>query len=702
MKHTILIFLCLCSAPLLAQQDGLFIPLEIQKAYENGTRSRDGNPGPNYWQNMVDYDIDVSVDPGDRSIKGSETVTFYNNSPDSLNALVIRLYYDVFREGGARSMQVNTEDIGEVQITNLSINGEPYTIDGRKVRKNGTNLIISLNEALPSRESLEMKADWEQKVPLTLRRTGVYDSSSFFIAYWYPQVAAYDDIFGWDVLDYTFRTEFYNNLGNYDVRISVPENFTVWSTGVMQNPEEVFPDNILERYEQARESEEVVRILGAEELEAGMTYQSGTWHFKAEEVTDFAFAMSDHYLWDAAVQPVADRQVLISSAFPSENASAYASLTEIQQKSMKHLSEDIPGVPYPYPAFTTFIGLRGGGMEFPMMANNANAGIGLTIHEMFHTYFPMYVRVNERRYAWMDEGWASYVDELVNERYFEGKSEPVFIGPKLSIQSVFGSYSDLPLITSSQFMDNSNYGYASYPLPQFVYATLHHYLGEETFLEALRTYIRRWAYKSPTPYDFFYTFEDVSGEDLTWLWEPWFFRYGYADATVSGFEDGQLNIENLGKRPVPLTVDITYQDGSSEQIIRNAKTWAEQSAVRLEIPRADEVKYIILNREVPDIDEMNNFYPSLQEVYAAMDIDEKIVGTYQVNEFPVTAEISMKDGALFMEIRRAGLEAYLLPMKDNVYESLDGAAQIEFTVEDGEYTGMQMGIMGQTITAIKQ
>ncbi len=318
--------------------------------------------------------------------------------------------------------------------------------------------------------------------------------------------------------------------------------------------------------------------------------------------------MSDHYLWDAAVQPVADRQVLISSAFPSENASAYASLTEIQQKSMKHLSEDIPGVPYPYPAFTTFIGLRGGGMEFPMMANNANAGIGLTIHEMFHTYFPMYVRVNERRYAWMDEGWASYVDELVNERYFEGKSEPVFIGPKLSIQSVFGSYSDLPLITSSQFMDNSNYGYASYPLPQFVYATLHHYLGEETFLEALRTYIRRWAYKSPTPYDFFYTFEDVSGEDLTWLWEPWFFRYGYADATVSGFEDGQLNIENLGKRPVPLTVDITYQDGSSEQIIRNAKTWAEQSAVRLEIPRADEVKYIILNREVPDIDEMNNFY----------------------------------------------------------------------------------------------
>lgn len=341
-------------------------------------------------------------------------------------------------------------------------------------------------------------------------------------------------------------------------------------------------------------------------------------------------------------------------------------------------------------------------MEFPMMANNANAGVGLTIHEMFHTYFPMYVRVNERRFAWMDEGWASYVDELVNERYFEGKSEPVFIGPKLSVQAVFGSYSDLPLITSSQYMDNTNYGYASYPLPQFVYATLHHYLGEETFIEAFRTYIQRWAYKSPTPYDFFYTFEDVSGEDLTWLWEPWFFRYGYADVTVSSFEDGQLSVENLGKRPVPLTVDITYQDGSNEQIIRNAKTWIDQDMVSLEIPRAGEVNYIILNREVPDVDEMNNFYPSLQEVYASLDIDQDIVGTYQVNEFPVMAEITMKDGALFMEISRAGLEAYLLPVGDNVYESLDGAAQVEFTMEDGEYTGMQMGIMGQTITAIKQ
>jgi hypothetical protein len=402
------------------------------------------------------------------------------------------------------------------------------------------------------------------------------------------------------------------------------------------------------------------------------------------------------------MQEVEDRKVLISTAFPAAEASAYAGVTEIQQKTMRHFSEDIPGIPYPYPAFTTFIGLRGGGMEFPMMANNAGPGMGVTIHEMFHTYFPMYVRVNERRFAWMDEGWANYITDLVVNRYFEENDVPVFIGPKLSMQSVFGSYSDLPLITSSQFMDNSNYGYASYPLPQFVYATLHHYLGEETFMEAFRTYIRRWAYKSPTPYDFFYTFEDVSGEDLTWLWEPWFFRYGYADVEANQLENGSLEVSNKGKRPVPLTLDITYQDGSKEQIIQNAKIWERQDVVSVEIPRASEVQYIIANRQVPDIDELNNFYPSLDKVYASMNVDEDITGIYQVNEYPVTAEISMKNGALYMNIPDAGLEAYLLPLEENRYESLDGAAVLEFQQEDGKYTGMSMGIMGQTLTGSKQ
>ena len=238
------------------------------------------------------------------------------------------------------------------------------------------------------------------------------------------------------------------------------------------------------------------------------------------------------------------------------------------------------------------------------------------------------------------------------------------------MQSVFGTYEDLPLITSSQFMENRKYGYASYALPQFVYATLHHYLGKETFLEAFQTYIRRWAHKSPTPYDFFNTFEDVSGENLDWLWEPWFFRYGYADVTATAFENGQLMLENLRRRPVPITLDITYQDGRHKQITRNAKTWGENERVSLAIPRADEVKFIIINREVPDFDEMNNSYPSLEEVYTSLELDEAITVTYQVNEFLISAEISMKNGALCMEIRRAGLEAFLLPLENNQYETV--------------------------------
>ncbi|MEO1654272.1 MAG: M1 family metallopeptidase, partial [Bacteroidota bacterium] len=444
------------------------MPKQIRGAYKNETRSKDGTPGSKYWQNTADYEIEVKVDPKTRKLEGEETVSYTNNSPDELGFIVIRLYFDVFKKANPRASGVNPEDIGEgVELKSLSINGTDIDLAGRNVQRSATNLSVRLPEALPAGGKMELKTSWAQYIPLTNRRTGAADSTSFFVAYWYPQISVYDDVFGWDTEEYSLRTEFYNNLSSYDVTIQAPKEFLVWATGELQNPDEVYPPTIAERYKRALISEERVSLITAKNLTDGYESLSDRWNYKAQDVTDFAFALSDHYLWDAAIQKVEDRKVLISSVYPNQNPDAFKELTSIQQKIMKHFSEDFPGIPYPFSRFTTFIGLQGGGMEFPMMAYNQGPNLGLTAHEMYHMYFPMYVRINERRFAWMDEGWADYCTSVVTSRYWQGNDKPLFSNFKPSIQGMVGTYEDLPLITSSQFMDASNYGYASYPLPAF-------------------------------------------------------------------------------------------------------------------------------------------------------------------------------------------------------------------------------------------
>ena len=331
------------------------------------------------------------------------------------------------------------------------------------------------------------------------------------------------------------------------------------------------PDN------KAKSSSETITIISKDDVTNGYSHQSGTWNYEASEVSDFSFCLSDHFVWDAANLKVEDRDVLINSFYNITMADKAAELTSIQQKVMKHFSENMPGIPYPYPEFTTCVmGVRGGGMETPMMANNGGPGRGVTIHEMFHTYFPMYVRTNERRWAWMDEGWATYNTAIVENRFFEDDYEiaNVFSSVNPEYSGTMGTIADLPLITSSQFLTDPNYGYASYPLPAMIYAIIHQHLGEETFLKCYQEYIKRWAKKSPTPYDFFYTFENVSCQDLSWLWIPWFFEFGVSDVAIKSFEENKLIVINQGNKPVPIFVKITYKKGEPKLISQSANIWA--------------------------------------------------------------------------------------------------------------------------------
>ncbi len=691
-----------------AQPSDLYMPSEFQKAYKEGTRSKDGKPGPNYWQNTADYQMQVRVDPEARRIEGSQTATYYNNSPNALSTLVVRLYNDVFRKANPRASRVNPEDITEdgVDLKMLKINGEELSLEDGPVQRSGTNLFIQLAEPLESGASLEMETEWAQFIPLTNRRTGVADNTSFFVAYWYPQFAVYDDVFGWDTEDYSLNTEFYNNLANFEVTIEAPPAYTIWATGVLQNPEDVFPEAINERYQRALSSTETVRILGPDELSNDYEHASGSWVYKADEVSDFAFGLSDHYAWDAAIQRVADRDVLISSAFPYEAAAEYDTLTQAQRKIMRHFSEDVPGVPYPYPRFTSFMGLQGGGMEFPMLAYNQNGNIGLTAHEMYHTYFPMYVRVNERLYAWMDEGWADFMDGLIVARYFMDDDTPPYLRTGGGVQGTLGTYRDLPLITSSQFMDGSNYGYASYPLPSFVYSILHQHLGEELFFRAYRDYINRWAYKAPTPYDFFYTFENVSGQDLSWLWEPWFFSYGTADVEIVERKKGKLTLRNAGNRPVPVHVDLKYADGSEEEIVRSAISWAEDSELTLTIPNYRELTSLSVNKSIPDSDFLDNFSPSLAEQMEGLDYPDAFLGSYIIQGFNAELKIEKEDNFLMLRIPAAGIEGYLVPQDETGTSYLTLKEDIEVAILDdpSELKNIEVFLkqFGVRIRAVKQ
>lgn len=699
------LILC-CFSSIYGQDNRLYMPTEIRQAYENGTRSWDGRPGKNYWHNTADYTMDITVHPDKQTLEGSEEVVYYNNSPDELNTLVVRLYQDVLRKGNVRDFDVGPDNVNNgTVIKKLAIDGVDIDPDNRKVvSRQGTNLFIQLSESLAPGEQLRMKMEWSFDIPQINIRMGLYDSTTFFLAYFYPQIAVYDDIFGWDRMSYTFRTEFYNNLGNFDVTIRVPESYTVWSTGVLENAKEVYPPQVYSRYEQALGALETVHVLAADDLfsENGYKNSSGTWHYVAKEVSDFAFGISDHFAWDAVSLDVGGRKVLVSTAYPANQAKRCAEVTNIAQKAMRHISEEAPGVPYPYPRFTTFIGSDGGGMEYPMMACNSGPSRGVTIHELFHTYIPMYVRTNEKRWAWMDEGWADYTTAWVTDRYFEGSEDPVFNNYSSNIRGMLGSFSDLPLITSSQFTDNSNYGYSAYSLPAFIYGVLHNHLGDELFVKCFREFIQRWAKKSPTPYDFFFTFENVSGQDLAWLWEPWFFQFGYPDVSIESFKKGKLVIRNKGNRPAPLTVRITYTDGKEQSLTRPASVWKSASTFEFTIPDYKNVQSLAVNEKVPDINEMDNFHPPLQELYQKLSLAPDLEGVYSVNEYPFELTISHKDNMLYLALPAVGLTSYLVPVTSSTFQSLDGSSVIHFQQEGGKTVGLEMRGMGQSITANKK
>ncbi|MCC7464927.1 MAG: hypothetical protein IT261_01580, partial [Saprospiraceae bacterium] len=445
-----------------AQKTTLPFPRNFERSYEKGLRNWDGTPGSNYWQNSSNYQINVALNPKKKLITGDEKVTYFNNSPDTLKMIRIKLLHDLYKKGGQRSDDLPVEDITDgVKISGLRVNGVAVATSAQ--RRHNTFLDIRLAQPLPPKSSLQMEISWEFTMPTdeNATRECVCDPTTFFVPYFYPEIAVYDDLHGWASAPYNGLQEFYHDFSNYELNITVPGGYQVWATGEWQNAAELLQPAFFQRWEKAHTSKEVISIFSEAELKSGAVLKKAkknTFRFKASEVPDVAFAVSDHYNWDATSVTVDDktgRSTFVSAVYDSKS-NDFKRVARIASDGIRLMSTWLPGYPFPYPCLTVFNG--NDAMEYPMMINDASVSdefvTGLTVHETAHTYMPFMMGINEQYYAWMDEGWANFFDHFLADS-LEGKNR-VMRGA-----GGFGNDWEVPPMVPSRALDNRSYSFAA-------------------------------------------------------------------------------------------------------------------------------------------------------------------------------------------------------------------------------------------------
>ena len=583
-KHILCGIACLLGFQFVgAQQSKLFIPINVQRAIDRGTRGLDGKPGPMYFQNRTDYEIKASFDPRTGVLTGSETVKFDNNSPDTLKALIVRLYQNIYKPEIMRQIQLELEDIGVsgVDVQRVSVDG--VDLPSTKLRFRETNMIVPIPSGLKPKSSLKMEVAWKVNLPnKTNLRMGRYDSTSYFVAYWYPQIAVYDDITGWSADPYTGMYEFYNEYGNFDVQLTLPKDYVVWATGELQNSKSLFTDEINNRIELAKKSDDVIRVITPVDYRSKSVLKSNSeniWHFKANNVSDFAFGVSDHYIWDATsveVDSKTKRRAMAGHIYKIDSKEGEG-VAAIARRTIERLSTDLLGVPYPYPHNTIWEG--DGGMEFPMMCNDGpvdqkNFEVFVTSHEVSHSYFPFMVGTNEVLYGWIDEGLITFIPKEIEKEY--GNDNAHYYINAYS-QRTMGTINDIPLSVPTTHLNGSTYFMQNYGRAAIGFYFLHDMLGKEMFRNVFKEFITRWESKHPTPTDLALTLNSVTGKDWGWYWNAWFYESGYADLALENIaiKDNELNLEVIkkGKYPVPVKLLITFKDNSSELVYNSALVW---------------------------------------------------------------------------------------------------------------------------------
>ena len=604
-------------------QGTIFSPLPWPAG--NSVRLASGAPGPDYWQQQVDYVIDAALNADSNEVTGHEVITYTNNSPTALNYIWMHMEQNIFRADSIGSYVSGNTAIGMSEAF-----GNGYTI--KSIRANGGDLAyhvydtmarVDLDKAIaPGGSKFVFEVAWSFTIPdHAFRRFGIENVEQgiiYEVAQWFPAVAVYDDVHGWNTLGYLGTGEFYTNFGNYDVSLTVPRSHIVAATGVLQNPRDVFTPTQIERLDQARKSDETVLIRSAEEVADPASRPEGdgplTWRYKAEMVRTFAWASSAAFIYDACNL----EGVLVQSVYPKEALPVWGQSTQMLRTSIAGYNKR--WFKYPYPEATNVSGIEGG-MEYPMIifcrSRRSDRGLyGVTTHEIGHNWFPMTVNSDERRYAWMDEGFNTFINHYSTEEWFKER------GPARSDAGGFGrsmrSQNGVPIMTYADQLPGSQLGSTQYGKPATGLVLLREQiLGEERFDRAFREYINRWAFKSPQPADFFRTMEDVAGADLAWLWRGWFYETSYLDQSIykvnlkprddQGF-DVAIEIGNLAEMVMPVAIELTYDDGSTDRQQIPVEVWFSSNRYTMRFRSAKAIAKAVIDpdRAFPDVGRDNN------------------------------------------------------------------------------------------------
>jgi hypothetical protein len=601
----------------------LYMPRNIQQAYNKGTRSKDGKPGSNYWQNHGRYTITINALPPNRTIKGSETISYTNNSPDTLKSPVIKLFLNIHKPGAPRN-----GGAAEDYLTS-GMHIDAFAVNGKKTAWDDDESVFTwqrfrLPKPLAPHDSVQLAFDWHYEISKQSGREGMIDSTTYFLAYFYPRVAVYDDYNGWDRMNFMDSHEFYSDFNDYNVTINTPKNYIVWGTGTLQHPETLLQPAILQRFKQSFISDETVRIVTQQDLMAkNVTSQNAinSWQFTATDIPDMAFGLSDHFVWDGCSVVVDDatgRRAVANAAY-NDTAADYHFVAQYARHSLNWLSHNWPGVPYPYEKTTVFQGYAG--MEYPMMANDESYSDTLfsrfvAEHEIAHTYMPFYMGINETRFGFMDEGWATTFEilmgredlgvETAEEMYKEFRIAGWINDPSAE--------EDIAIITpgdalTGRGLSNNEYGKAS-----IGYLAMKDMLGDALFKKCLHAYMDRWHGKHPIPWDFFYTYNDVAGQNLNWFWSSWFFSNNYIDLAISDARPNkkgyEISIKNIGGMPAPVDIICTYDDGTKESFHQTPAIWAtNQLQASVSIGTKKKITSILLDGGIfMDANEQDNYF----------------------------------------------------------------------------------------------
>lgn len=565
---------------------GLYEPRNVKAAYAAGTRLRNGKPGPNYWENHGRYKITITANPPNRLIKGSETIVYRNESPDTLKVLVFKLFMNVHKPGAPRAMGVSKKFLSTgVKIDSFAVNGAAQK--WHNIPRLFTWQPVRLTTPLVPHDSVRLAFNWHYTLAEQAGREGVIDSTTFYIAYFYPRVAVYDDYEGWDTMNFTLGHEFYSDFNDYDVTVRVPAGYVVWGTGTLENATQLLQPGPLARYQSSFTSDSTVHVATQKEMLAGkVTTGSGmnAWNFKSHYIPDVAFGISNHFDWDAAsvlVDDATGRRASVQAAY-NDTAADFHHMVQFGRHALNWFSHNWPDVPYPYVKTTEFQG--GAGMEYPMMANDAsykNLPFARLVaeHEISHTYMPFYMGINETRYGFMDEGWATTFEYLINVSDM-GKAYETNFYKRFRVDRWAESKSplmDLPITTPGDAVTGRALGINEYGKASLGYLAMKDLLGDAMFRKCLQAYISRWHGKHPNPWDFFYTFDNVSGRNLNWFWRNWYFSNNYIDLAigkVSRIRRGYyITVKNIGGMDAPFNLVLHFTDGSSKNIHETPVTW---------------------------------------------------------------------------------------------------------------------------------